>query len=476
MRIGTEEDAMQPVTPSTADLTGYRRIMPILFIGVFMAALDAAIIAPAIPALREAFAVDNSQIGLVTIVYILCSLSSTTLMASLSDRYGRRPVYLTNIIMFAAGSLLIALAPSFSIVLVGRAIQGIAAGGVTPTASAVIGDTFPPSERGKALGLIGATFGMAFLIGPMVASLILVFLSWQWIFLLNVPIALVIIGMGWSRLPNTRAEGEQPPFDWAGLLTVSLMLTALILGVNQVLDRLLSLTLWPWLLGLALVCLPLLIGLEQRHERPVVPLSLFGTRQLQLTYILSVGAGFGMGSVIFITSIAVASHGADPSQAGFLLIPLVLASSVTSVWFGRLLNSLGSRTIMLIGFGTLGIGMAMLGLANFWWFMLATVLVGGGVGIVVGGTLRAIVLNEVAADQRATAQGLLNIAISVGNLLVVAVLGRIADSLGGGAVGLGRAYLIAAVITAVVFLLSLGLKSRQEEGYGLEVEAGSSAA
>jgi MFS family permease len=322
MRIGTEEDAMQPVTPSTADLTGYRRIMPILFIGVFMAALDAAIIAPAIPALREAFAVDNSQIGLVTIVYILCSLSSTTLMASLSDRYGRRPVYLTNIIMFAAGSLLIALAPSFSIVLVGRAIQGIAAGGVTPTASAVIGDTFPPSERGKALGLIGATFGMAFLIGPMVASLILVFLSWQWIFLLNVPIALVIIGMGWSRLPNTRAEGEQPPFDWAGLLTVSLMLTALILGVNQVLDRLLSLTLWPWLLGLALVCLPLLIGLEQRHERPVVPLSLFGTRQLQLTYILSVGAGFGMGSVIFITSIAVAAHGADPSQAGFLLIPL----------------------------------------------------------------------------------------------------------------------------------------------------------
>jgi MFS family permease len=154
----------------------------------------------------------------------------------------------------------------------------------------------------------------------------------------------------------------------------------------------------------------------------------------------------------------------------------VLASSVTSVWFGRLLNSLGSRTIMLIGFGTLGMGMAMLGLANFWWFMLATVLVGGGVGIVVGGTLRAIVLNEVAADQRATAQGLLNIAISVGNLLVVAVLGRIADSLGGGAVGLGRAYLIAAVITAVVFLLSLGLKSRQEEGYGLEVEAGSSAA
>jgi MFS family permease len=462
---------MQSSGPELLDAQARRGVLTVLFIGVFMAALDAAVIAPAVPALKAAFAVGNSQIGMVTIVFSLFTLASTTLMASLGDRYGRRPVYLLCVVGFALGSLLIALAPGFGMLLVGRAIQGFSAGGVTPTASAMVGDAFPPAERGKALGLIGATFGMAFLLGPLFASLILMVLNWQWIFLINLPVAALVLWMGLRKLPVTRAEGPQAPLDWAGIVLVALVLTCLILGINRVLDEALGLLLWPWLLVAAGLGTLALIAVERRAARPVVPLDLFSRRQLALTYTLCAGAGFGMGSVIFIASVAVTGLGAPAEQAGLLLIPLVLASSAGSVVFGRLLNTLGSRMVMLIGFGTLALGSALLALTGMgpgvWVFMPASMLVGLGVGIVVGGTLRTIVLNEVALDQRGAAQGLVNVGISVGNLLVVAVLGALADAWGGGMAGLAVAYLASAAAMVVMFALSLGLKAHGEEGEGV---------
>lgn len=452
---------------AVGDPLARRGILTVLFIGVFMAALDTAVVAPAVPALKAAFAVDNRQIGMITIVFSLFTLASTTLMASLGDRHGRRPVYLLCVLGFALGSLLIAMAPNFWVLLIGRAVQGFSAGGVTPIASAMVGDAFPPEERGKVLGLIGATFGMAFLLGPLVASFILLVLSWQWIFLINLPVAALVIWMGWRHLPTRQADGPQAPLDWSGILLVAAVLTCLVLGINRVLDDVLGRTLWPFLLTAAAVGLGALIAVERRAVRPVVPLELFARRQLALTYTLCVGAGFGMGSVIYIASVAVAGLGASPEQAGLLLIPLVLASSAGSVLFGRWLNALGSRRVLLVGFGTLSAGSALLGLTGMgpgWWaFLPASLLIGLGVGIVVGGTLRTIVLNEVDQEQRGAAQGLVNVGISIGNLLVVATLGAIADALGGGMPGLGMAYLVAAVIMAAMTLLSVGLKAHGEE-------------
>lgn len=458
---------MATLSAGALDPTARRRIMAVLFVGVFMSALDAAIIAPAVPALRAAFGVDNSQVGMVTIVFSLCSMSSAALMAALSDRYGRRPIYLLCVAGFALGSLVIALAPAFWIVLLGRAVQGFCAGGVTPTASAVVGDSFPQAERGKALGLIGATFGMAFLLGPLVASLILVALSWHWIFLLNLPVAALVLVMGARNLPRAGAAGPLAPLDWPGILLLAGLLTSLVLGINRVLDQALGLLLWPWLLGGAALALALLVAVERRAARPIVPLSLFATRQLVLTYLLCVGAGFGMGSVIFIASVAVAALGVAPEQAGLLLIPLVLASSAGSIVFGRLLNTLGSRLVMAIGFAALAAGSALLAFTGAGpglpIFLSASLLIGLGVGVVVGGTLRAIVLNEVGPEERGAAQGLVNVGISVGNLLVVAALGALADARGGGMAGLAAAYLVAAAAMLAMLVLSLGLKPHGEE-------------
>jgi MFS family permease len=441
------------------------RVLAVLFSGVFLAALDVAIVAPALPLLRRTFAVDTAQVSLFVLVYSLCSLVSTAPLASLSDQRGRRPIYLTAIAGFALGSLVVALAPTFLVALVGRAIQGVSAGGITPAASAVVGDTFPVAQRGKALGLIGATFGMAFLFGPLLASLLLLVLSWHWLFLLNLPVALAARAAPPGRSPAPTANPRVAPFDLAGTLVGLVLLASLMLGINRVLDQLVGQLLWPWLFGLAALCLPLLVWVERRSARPLVPFHLFGRRQINLTYLLTLGAGFGMGSIIYLTSLAVVAFGTAEQQAGLLLLPVVLSSSVASVLSGRLLLPLGSRTVLLVGFAALAFGSFLLGLlpTSLPLFFLATSILGGGVGVVVGGVLRAIVLNEVAANDRAAAQGLVNIGISIGNLLVVATLGAVAERQGSGVVGYATAYLVAGVVASVMLLLSCWLRGAAEE-------------
>ncbi|MBY0491320.1 MAG: MFS transporter [Gemmatimonadaceae bacterium] len=461
----TAPDVLQPAAPplTDAEAAARKRILTVLFVGVFMAALDAAVIAPAIPALRAAFGVDNRQIGLVTIVFSLCSLTSTALMANLSDRFGRRSIYLMDIAGFALGSLLIARSTTFGMLLLGRAIQGLSAGGITPTASSVVGDTFPPDQRGRVLGLIGATFGMAFLVGPVVASALLVWASWQWIFLINLPVAAIVFAMSWRALPRRTQVIEHPPFDYAGITVLALLLAGLTLGINRAVDITLNIHAWPYLLTMAAVGVPVLMLIERRAAQPIVPMTLFVSRQLRTTWVLCVGAGFGMGSVIFISSVAVAAFNTPSRKAGLLLLPLVLCSAAASAVFGRIQNRLGARNVMLCGFGTLLVGSALVaaGADVFWIFMLATLFIGAGVGIVVGGTLRTVVLDEVSAKERSAAQALVNIGIAIGNLMVVAVLSFLADRTGGGLHGLQVAYGAAAGVMVAMMGLSTRLQVKR---------------
>jgi MFS family permease len=446
---------IEPLAPSNQ-----RALMKVLFIGVFMSALDTAVIAPAIPALREAFGIDNRTVGLVTIVYVLFSLCSTALLANLGDRHGRRPVYLASIALFAAGSLLIAVSPTFWSVLLGRAIQGMGGGGVIPTASAVIADLFPSKERGRALGLIGATYGMAFVLGPPMASVVMSALSWHWIFLANLPIAAIVLVLGARVLPRQRPAGPLAPMDARGIVLVFALLTALVLGITRVADDFTGLRLWPAMLAAVVVLTPLLVVFERRVPQPMIPVMLFANRQLALTYGLTLGAGFGMGGVMYLSSIATLAHGVSRAHAGFALLPLVLCSMVGSMGSGRLLNRLGPRTLILAGFALLMAGYAASAIA---WaglpgYLVATMPVGLGVGVVVGGALRTIAIDEAPLALRGSAQGLVNICTSIGTLLSVGTVGALADFAGGGMHGYSVAYLVVAGLMLAMLLLTLALR------------------
>ncbi len=424
-------------------------MMPVLFIGVFMAALDTAVIGPAIPALREAFGVDNSAVGLVVSAFVLFSLCSAVLMANLSDRYGRRPIYLASVALFGLGSLLTASSPRFWMVVASRIVQGLGAGGITPTAGAVIGDHFAPAERGRALGLIGATYGMAFVLGPPLAGLLMITLGWRWIFLINLPIAAVILVRAARVLPDRTVAPAAPPFDWAGMLLAFATLAALVLGVIGARIG--------WLIAGALL-LAALIAVEARAARPMIPLSLFANRRLAATYLLCVGAGIGMGGVMFLTSIATAAYSVDSRHAGFVLLPLVVASMLGSMLSGRTLARRGPRSLLLWGFTLLGLGYggsAFTG-PGLWSLLLASIPVGLGLGVVVGGALRSVALDQAPRELRATAQGLINIFNAVGTLASIAMIGAVADYRGGAA-GFELAYAGVAGCMAAMVMLALRL-------------------
>lgn len=449
------------------DVKKRNRLLLVLFIGVLMAALDIAIVGPALPTLRTYFGVDDRTATWLFTIYILFNLIGTPLMAKLSDVHGRRAIYLIDVSLFAAGSLVVALAPSFGIVLLGRAVQGLGAGGIFPVASAVIGDTFPPEKRGSALGLIGAVFGVAFLIGPILGGILLL-VGWRWLFAVNLPVALAIMLVAPPLLPDAPAKTRRP-FDTAGMLVLAVMLAALTYGVNRIdtahfVASLSGLRVWPFL-ALALLLLPIFLLIESQAKDPIIHLRLFGTRQLTLAYLLSTGAGLGESGVVFIPALAVAALAIDESTASFMLMPLVLALAVGAPTVGRLLDRLGSRAVITSGTVILATGLFTLSVypEQRSLFIAASVFIGLGLSALLGAPIRYIMLNEARQEDRAAAQAVITVFTSTGQLLSGALVGAIAASTGGGVTGYSSAYKVIGVVILSLILLTLGLKNRARE-------------
>jgi len=450
------------------------RVLLVLFLGVLMGALDIAIVAPALPSIQKYFGVSDRLLAWTFTIYVLFNLIGTPLMAKLSDTFGRRSIYVLDVTLFALGSLVVALTPQnlFAMLLVGRAMQGLGAGGIFPVASAVIGDTFPSEKRGGALGLIGAVFGLAFLIGPILGGIILTFGAWQWLFLINLPIAAVVIFMALRLLPSTRPQTRRP-FDWVGMLVLGVMLSATAFGINQIdtkefLHSVLTLQVWPFLL-VAIVLLILFPLIEQKAEDPVLRTSLFQSRQSILACVLSAGAGLGEVSMVFIPALAVAALPLviNKHTASYLLMPVVLAMAVGSPLAGRLLDRLGSKVIVLAGAILLACGTLMLSrsslTSNLWMFILAGAIIGLGLSSLLGAPVRYIMLNEAPPSDRAAAQGAITLFTSVGQLISSALVGAVAASQGGGVDGYSAAYLVIGAIAVLMAVLAIGLKSRQQE-------------
>jgi MFS family permease len=450
-----------PPTPQAAQPgAASRRLLTVLFIAVFMSALDTSVIGPAIPVLRAAFGVDNRQVGLVMTLFVLFSMVSTAFLANLGDRRGRRPVFLAGVLLFGLGSLLIGLSQTFAMLLLGRVVQGLGAGGIVPIASAVIADNYEGEQRAKALGLIGATYGMAFVFGPPLAALLMVKLSWHWIFFLNLPIVAAVIWMGQRALPRQEVRHEQHPLDLAGIALVFAQLSCLVLAITRFADGATGQLLWPYFLLAAALLLALLLPVERRAGQPMIPFGLFANPQLATAYLLTFGAGFGMGSVVFLTSIATHAYGIANKNAGFVLLPLVFASMAGAMGSGYLLGKTGARLMIVLGFLALLLGYAGAAVTSLglWGFLAATVPVGLGVGIVVGGALRTVAIDEAPQEVRGAAQGLINICTSIGTLLSSASIGALADFSGGGARGFSIAYQVVAALMLAMMLLALALK------------------
>ena len=444
-----------------------KMILFVLFTGVLMGALDIAIVGPALRPIKDSFGVSTREMTSIFTFYVLMNLVGTPILAKLADLVGRRKVYLAAVALFATGSLLVALAGHFSLVLAGRAIQGFGAGGIFPIASATIGDIFPPDKRGRYLGLIGAVFGLAFLIGPLIGGVLLL-AGWHWIFFINIPIAAVLLYLAAEHLPmdNPVRPENQRRFDWLGTLTLSLMLGCFVFGLsrldtNNLLASFSDLSVWPYLLTASLL-LTLIMAIEKRAESPVISPRLFATRQLNITHVLAFGAGCLESGMVFVPALTIAAFGVSSSNSSFLLLPAVGAVALGSPVFGRSLDARGPRLTLMTSTAILIVGLAGLVffMRTFAVFFVATFFIGFGMSGLLGAPLRYILLNEVDESHRSSAQGVMTLFMSAGQLICAALLGAIIASSNGGIEGYGKAYTIMGAMCCGLFLLSTRLKGR----------------
>jgi MFS family permease len=434
------------------------RILLVLFIGVLMGALDISIVSPALPAIKSFFQVNTRILIWVFNVYLISYLIGAPFMAKLSDRSGRRRIYIFNIVLFGLGSLITAFSFNFNVLLLGRIIQGFGAGGIFPVASAFIGDTIAPEKRGAAFGTIGSVFGLAFIIGPILAGILLLF-SWRWLFIINIPIAIILIALSLLILPQTKLK-KPAPFDYAGMGILAVALTALAYGLNSININNLLLGLKalevPIIIAIGLILLIILYFVEQRVKDPIIHVNLFKSRQFFLSMILALGIGLAQAGIIFIPTLAILEFNFGISIASFTLLPL----------FGFILDKRGSRFVIIIASIFLTIGLFLLSFFsanNLIMFLISGAIIGFGLSGILGAPLRYIVLNEAPIKDRAASQGLLSINTSFGQIIGAALLGAIITSQGSNISGYYTSYTFLAIVAFIMFILSLRLKGRAEE-------------
>jgi MFS family permease len=439
-----------------------KQILTLLFLGVFLGALDIAIIGPAKLPIQETLKIGERQWPWAINMYILLNLVSTPLMAKLSDLYGRKWIYISAVSFFAIGSLVVILSNDFTTFVLGRAIQGFGAGGIFPVASAVIGDTIPKERQGAALGMIGAVFGLAFMIGPPMGGLLLN-LSWHWLFIVNIPLALVIIFFAIRVIPSHRTTNKVQ-FDWRGMLLLISSLSFFAMSVTRIdtkdiVASILKPDIWPLLLA-SVIMAPIFFYWQHRIKYPIINPRLMRSRRLVLVYILAFGAGLAQVVVMYLPGIAKASFGFTNSHASYAVAPLIIGLFIGAPLAGKLLDKFGPKIIILFGAILLSLGALGLWLVSDIksGFYIAEVLFGLGMSALVGAPLRYIMNTETHEDDRASGQGMITLFTSTGQIFGAAAFGAIIASLGGGIVGFMGAFQALALISLVFIIVAMVLK------------------
>jgi EmrB/QacA subfamily drug resistance transporter len=447
-----------------------RSYLPLLLtlgLGVFAGALDLGVLSPALPALAKSFGVGPRDVAWIFTLYLLTNVVSIPIMTKLSDRNGRRPVYIACVTIFGLGSLLAILAPSFWVFLTARAIQAFGAGGIFPVATAAIADRVPQERRGAALGLVAATWGLAAILGPNVGGLVTHFFSWHWIFAANIPLAIVVIALARTYVPTT-ASRVRGPLDVAGIALLAFGLLCAMVGLSRLDASTASLGGNGITLGavvLACAAFVLLALVERRAAEPVVSPKLFASRQITVTYALEVLIGILEGALFFIPAALVAAQHLSYAAAGAIAAIGAFVFVAVIPLAGRALDAMGSRLVLTAGtlFTAAGLLLFAFGVQSLALTIVSMLVAGVGFGALLGAPTRYIISNAVPATSRGSAIGLLSVFLIIGQIFGASLAGGVIGSHADAVAGFRAAYETFAAIAVVAALGTIALKSRAAE-------------
>jgi EmrB/QacA subfamily drug resistance transporter len=401
---------------------------------MFLSSLDQTIVGTAMPRIIVDLG-GFTQYTWVTTAYIITSAVTVPIVGKLIDMYGRKNFYIAGIAIFILFSLACGLSNTMTQIIIFRGAQGIGAGIMMANAFTVVGDLFPPAERGKYMGFMSAVFGLSSIIGPTLGGFLTDNLSWHWVFFINIPLGLVIIGMFIKFFPNIRPDTLKHTVDYAGL-------SALILTV---VPFLLALT-WggvdhPWaspqIIGMflfSIVMLVLFIFIENRSPEPILPPSLFKNRIVAVSEIVAFLTGIGMfGGIIFIPLFFQGVLGTSATTSGNILIPMMLGMIGGTFFSGQLLSRGGGhyKILGMIGIAIMAAGMYFLAQMNlgtsYTTAIIYTIVTGFGLGITMP-IYNIAVQNAVPYSMLGVASASVPFFRSIGGAVGLAILGSVMNN------------------------------------------------
>ena len=388
-----------------------------------MAFLDASAVNVALPAIGMELGASLSGLQWIITGYTLALAALVLLGGALGDRYGRRRVFLIGVIWFAAASILCGLAPTTEMLIAARVLQGIGGALLTPGSLSLIQTSFRPEERAQAIGLWSGLGGIAGLAGPFLGGFLVDAASWRWIFLINLPLAIVVVTVSLRHVPESRDLAQHGHFDVLGALLAAISLggiTYALIDAGSGPDT--------WVaLAVGLAAGAGFILQERRSADPMLPLGMFANRQFtgaNLSTLAVYGAlgGFSFFLVVQLQTVL----GYSALQAGAAMTPSILVLSLLSSRAGKLATQIGPRLPMTVGPLIAAIGVLLLSFAGAGTRWVSGVLPGSlvfglGMALVVA-PLTATVLGAAPAHLAGVASGVNNAVARAASLLVVAAL------------------------------------------------------
>jgi EmrB/QacA subfamily drug resistance transporter len=435
--------------------------------GLFMIMLDNTVVNVALPSIQRDLETDLSQLQWIVTGYALSFAALMLIGGKLADAYGRRLLFVAGIVVFTLASLWCGLASSGDMLIAARVVQGVGAALMNPATLSIIAATFPPRERGTAIGIWAGVSALALAIGPLVGGLLTEHLSWHWIFFVNVPVGVLGIAASYLLIRESKDETHES-LDLPGLATSALGLFALTYGLIEANHFGWSSTRIVGSFVVAAVALGLFLVIERRSRAPMLDLTLFRSGTYAGANVAMLLVALAMFGVFFFTSLYMQNVlGFSAIETGAAFLPMTVVIILCAPIAGRLSDRHGSRWLMATGMVLLSaqlVYLSQLGTEASFWNLLPGFVVGGlGMGLTMTPTAAAAT-RAVPVDKSGVGAAVLNAMRQVGGSLGIALMGAIVAQsaegrtpLEGFMAGYERALLTAAVIAFAGALVAFAL-------------------